>query len=291
MQRKGIILAGGTGSRLFPITHGVSKQLLPIYNKPMVYYPLSTLMMADIRDIVIITTPKDRTQFEAALGDGSQWGINLSYISQDQPEGLAQAYLLAENFLGDAPSAMVLGDNFFYGGGLPTQLRKVSVQNDVSTVFGYHVSDPKRYGVIDFDKDGKVRGLAEKPEKPASNCAITGLYFLDNTASARAKAVKASPRGELEITDLLQTYLEDDKLQVEFLNRGHAWLDTGTFESLLDACNFVRMVETRQNLQICNPDEVAFRSGWITAEDIQRNAATYPDTSYKFYLLSLLSEI
>ena len=267
-ERKGIILAGGSGTRLYPLTIAVSKQLLPIYDKPMVYYPLTVLMLTGIRDILIITTPQDQEQFQRLLGDGSQWGINLHYKIQPNPEGLAQAFILAEDFLAGAPSAMVLGDNIFFGHGLPKVLAAADAQTSGATVFGYHVSDPERYGVVDFDVDGTVRAIIEKPEVPPSNYAVTGLYFVDETAPERAKSVKPSARGELEITALLEAYLRDGNLRVEKMGRGYAWLDTGTHASLLDASNFVRTLTERQGLQVGSPDEVAYQSKWITKEQI-----------------------
>ena len=267
-ERKGIILAGGSGTRLYPLTIAVSKQLLPIYDKPMVYYPLTVLMLTGIRDILIITTPEDQEQFQRLLGDGSQWGINLHYKIQPNPEGLAQAFILAEDFLAGAPSAMVLGDNIFFGHGLPEVLAAADAQTSGATVFGYHVSDPERYGVVDFDVDGTVRAIIEKPEVPPSNYAVTGLYFVDGTAPERAKSVKPSARGELEITALLEAYLRDGNLRVEKMGRGYAWLDTGTHASLLDASNFVRTLTERQGLQVGSPDEVAYQSKWITKEQI-----------------------
>ena len=259
-ERKGIILAGGSGTRLYPLTIAVSKQLLPIYDKPMVYYPLTVLMLTGIRDILIITTPEDQAQFQRLLGDGSQWGINLHYKIQPNPEGLAQAFILAEDFLAGAPSAMVLGDNIFFGHGLPEVLAAADAQTSGATVFGYHVSDPERYGVVDFDVDGTVRAIIEKPEVPPSNYAVTGLYFVDGTAPERAKSVKPSARGELEITALLEAYLRDGNLRVEKMGRGYAWLDTGTHASLLDASNFVRTLTERQGLQVGSPDEVAYQA-------------------------------
>jgi glucose-1-phosphate thymidylyltransferase len=270
-ERKGIILAGGSGTRLYPLTIAVSKQLLPIYDKPMVYYPLTVLMLTGIRDILIITTPEDQAQFQRLLGDGSQWGINLHYKIQPNPEGLAQAFILAEDFLAGAPSTMILGDNIFFGHGLPEVLAAADAQTSGATVFGYHVSDPERYGVVDFDVDGTVRAIIEKPEVPPSNYAVTGLYFVDGSAPKRAKSVKPSVRGELEITALLEVYLRDGNLRVEKMGRGYAWLDTGTHASLLDASNFVRTLTERQGLQVGSPDEVAYQSKWITKE---KNAAT-----------------
>ena len=287
-KRKGIILAGGSGTRLYPITIGVSKQLLPIYDKPMIYYPLSVLMLAEIRDIAVITTPQDQEQFQRTLGDGSQWGLRLSYIVQPSPDGLAQAYLLAEDFLDGAPSAMVLGDNIFFGHGLPEALAKADMQSNGGTVFGYRVADPQRSGVVDFDKQGQVRAIIEKPEEPPSNYAVTGLYFLDGTAPERARAVAPSPRGELEITSLLELYLADGLLSVEQMGRGYAWLDTGTHGSLLDAGNFVRTLSERQGLQVGSPEEIAFAAGWISAKDLRARAEVFGKNDYGAYLLRLL---
>ena len=287
-KRKGIILAGGSGTRLYPITLGVSKQLLPIYDKPMIYYPVSVLMLSGIREIVIITTPHDREQFRRALGDGSQWGISLTYIVQDAPEGLAQAYLLARNFLDGAPSAMVLGDNIFFGHGLPELLKAADENKTGGTVFAYHVSDPERYGVVDFDENDNVRQIVEKPENPPSKYAVTGLYYLDNTASDRAAEVKPSVRGELEIADLLQSYLNEKKLNVTKMGRGFAWLDTGTHGSLLDAGNFVRTLEMRQGMQSGCPEEIAYCEGWITADELLVQADRFAKTRYGKYLQGLL---
>ncbi len=284
MIRKGIILAGGSGTRLYPVTLGVSKQLLPIYDKPMIYYPLSVLMLAGIREIAVITTPEDQAQFRRTLGDGSQWGISLTYIEQPSPDGLAQAYILAERFLDGAPSAMVLGDNLFFGHSLPEVLVEAGKQKDGGTVFGYHVADPERYGVVDFAEDGSVRSIIEKPSNPASNFAVTGLYFLDGTAPERAKGVKPSPRGELEITTLLESYLEDGSLRVSKIGRGFAWLDTGTHASLLDAGNFVRTLEQRQGLQSGSPDEIAYSLGWISEEQLAERAAKFQKNAYGQYL-------
>ncbi len=287
-QRKGIILAGGSGTRLYPITLGVSKQLLPLYDKPMIYYPLSVLMLAGIREIAVITTPHDQEQFKRTLGDGRQWGVELTYIVQPEPEGLAQAYLLAEAFLAGGPSAMVLGDNIFFGHGLPKILASADAQSAGGTVFGYHVADPERYGVVAFDAEGRVETIVEKPESPPSNYAITGLYFLDATASERARQLTPSPRGELEVTDLLQNYLSEGALSVETMGRGYAWLDTGTHGSLLDAGNFVRTLEVRQGLQTGSPDEIAFEQGWIDADSLAERAALFQKNSYGTYLLGLL---
>ncbi|SER05468.1 glucose-1-phosphate thymidylyltransferase RfbA [Thalassovita taeanensis] len=286
-QRKGIILAGGSGTRLYPITIGVSKQLLPVYDKPMIYYPLTALMLAGIREIAVITTPHDQDQFKRTLGDGSQWGLSLTYIVQDSPDGLAQAYILAEDFLDGAPSAMVLGDNIFFGHGLSNLLREADAQGNGGTVFGYRVADPERYGVVAFDEAGNVTEIVEKPEVPPSHYAVTGLYFLDGTASARAKEVKPSPRGELEITTLLEMYLEEGLLNVKHMGRGYAWLDTGTHGSLLDAGNFVRTLERRQGLQTGSPDEIAFDQGWITPEALRARAQKFAKNAYGEYLLSL----
>jgi glucose-1-phosphate thymidylyltransferase len=283
-KRKGIILAGGSGTRLYPITISVSKQLLPIYDKPMIYYPLTVLMLGGIREILVITTPQDAEQFKRALGDGSQWGISLTYVTQPSPDGLAQAYLLAEEFLDGAPSAMVLGDNIFFGHGLPEILAAADAQETGGTVFGYRVSDPERYGVVEFDENGQARRIIEKPKVPPSNYAVTGLYFLDNTASERAKTVKPSARGELEITTLLETYLHDGLLNVQRMGRGYAWLDTGTHGSLLDAGNFVRTLETRQGLQAGSPDEIAFNQGWISAASLKERAKLFAKNSYGVYL-------
>jgi glucose-1-phosphate thymidylyltransferase len=287
-KRKGIILAGGSGTRLYPITISVSKQLLPIYDKPMIYYPLSVLMLGGIREIAVITTPQDAEQFKRALGDGSQWGVSLTYITQPRPEGLAQAYLLAEDFLDGSPSAMVLGDNIFFGHGLPEILAAADAQGTGGTVFGYRVSDPERYGVVDFDENGQARQIIEKPEVPPSNYAVTGLYFLDNTASERAKTVQPSARGELEITTLLETYLYDGLLNVQRMGRGYAWLDTGTHGSLLDAGNFVRTLETRQGLQTGSPDEIAFNQGWISEDKLEQRAKLFAKNDYGDYLEGLL---
>jgi len=287
--RKGIILAGGSGTRLYPITMGVSKQLLPIYDKPMIYYPISVLMLAGIREICMITTPQDQAQFQRTLGDGSQWGISLTYVAQPSPDGLAQAYILAEEFLDGAPSALVLGDNIFFGHGLPEVMAAADAQGEGGTVFGYHVADPERYGVVDFDADGKARQIIEKPKEPPSNYAVTGLYFLDGTAPARARQVQPSPRGELEITDLLQMYLDEGLLRVETMGRGYAWLDTGTHGSLLDAGNFVRTLEKRQGLQTGCLEEIAYEQGWISRDDLQARAKLFSKNGYGAYLAGLLS--
>lgn len=286
--RKGIILAGGSGTRLYPITMGLSKQLLPIYDKPMIYYPLSVLMLAGIREIAIITTPEDQNQFQRLLGDGSQWGLDFTYIQQPSPDGLAQAYLLAEDFLAGAPSAMVLGDNIFFGHGLPELLNEADAQTTGGTVFGYQVSDPERYGVVSFDAAGQVVSIIEKPAKPASNYAVTGLYFLDGTAPQKARAVTPSPRGELEITSLLDMYLAEGSLAVKRMGRGYAWLDTGTHASLLDAGNFVRTLEQRQGMQTGCPEEIAFEKGWIDRAAMQAMAEKFAKNDYGKYLKRLL---
>lgn len=290
IARKGIILAGGSGTRLYPITLGVSKQLLPLYDKPMIYYPLSVLMLSGIREIAIITTPQDQDQFKHTLSNGSQWGLSLSFIEQPSPDGLAQAYVLAESFLSGAPSAMVLGDNVFFGHGLSELLIRANSQTSGSTVFGYRVADPQHYGVIDFDPDGKVRSIVEKPEVPPSNYAVTGLYFLDGTAPERAAKVRPSARGELEITTLLEMYLNDEALDVQLMGRGYAWLDTGTHSSLLDAGNFVRTLEKRQGLQTGSPDEIAFQQGWINDEQLLERVKIFFKNDYGRYLETLLLE-
>jgi glucose-1-phosphate thymidylyltransferase len=289
-NRKGIILAGGSGTRLYPITIGVSKQLLPVYDKPMIYYPLSVLMLAGIREIAMITTPQDKEQFQRSLGDGSQWGVNLTYITQSSPDGLAQAYILAESFLDGAPSAMVLGDNIFFGHGLSQLLRDAGAQVSGGTVFGYRVADPERYGVVGFDAEGRVESIVEKPQVPASSYAVTGLYFLDSTAPERAKQVKPSARGELEITTLLEMYLSEGLLNVQQMGRGYAWLDTGTHGSLLDAGNFVRTLELRQGLQTGSPDEIAFEQGWITPQQLADRAKLFAKNDYGRYLEALIRE-
>jgi len=286
--RKGIILAGGSGTRLYPITMAVSKQLLPLYDKPMIYYPLSVLMLAGIREICVITTPQDQDQFIRLLGDGSQWGVSLTYVVQPSPDGLAQAFILAEDFLAGSPSALVLGDNIFFGHGLPELLAAADRQAAGGTVFGYHVADPERYGVVAFGADGKAREIIEKPPVPPSNYAVTGLYFLDGSAPERARRVQPSARGELEITDLLQSYLNEGALRVETMGRGYAWLDTGTHGSLLDAGNFVRTLQERQGLQAGCPEEIAYGQGWITAAQLQARAAEFAKNAYGAYLERLL---
>lgn len=286
--RKGIILAGGSGTRLYPITMGLSKQLLPLYDKPMIYYPLSVLMLAGIREIAVITTAQDADQFRAVLGDGAQWGLHLTYIAQPSPDGLAQAYLLAEDFLAGAPSAMVLGDNVFFGHGLPEVLAAADAQDTGGTVFGYRVADPERYGVVEFDAQGVVRRIVEKPAVAPSPYAVTGLYFLDGTAPERARQIEPSARGELEITDLLQLYLNDGALQVQQMGRGYAWLDTGTHASLLDAGNFVRTLSDRQGQQIGSPDEIAHALGWIDDDALRARAAMFGKNGYGAYLARLV---
>ena len=289
-ERKGSILAGGSGTRLYPVTMGLSKQLLPIFDKPMVYYPLSTLMLSGIRDIAVITTPQDQDQFQRALGDGSAWGINLTFITQPSPDGLAQAFILAEDFLDGAPSALVLGDNIFFGHSLPRMLKRAGEKLEGGTVFGYRVADPERYGVVAFDADGKADAIIEKPEVPPSNYAVTGLYFLDGTAPERARKVTPSERGELEITSLLEMYLNEGSLSVETMGRGFAWLDTGTHDSLLDAGNFVRTLAKRQGTQIGSPDEIAFEQGWVTAEQLADRAKIFSKNRYGQYLKTLIDE-
>ena len=288
-ERKGIILAGGSGTRLYPLTIGVSKQLLPVYDKPMIYYPLTVLMLAGIREILVISTPDDLPKYKRVLGDGSQWGICLSYKEQPSPDGLAQAFILAEDFLDGAPSALILGDNIFFGHGLPEVLAAADAKQNGATVFGYHVNDPERYGVVGFDNSGNVTSIIEKPKEPASNYAVTGLYFVDGTAPERAKKVQPSARGELEITSLLESYLEEDNLKVEKMGRGFAWLDTGTHGSLLDAGNFVRTITERQGLQVGSPDEVAYKLKWINDVELEANIADYGKSSYAEYLRKLHS--
>ena len=286
-QRKGIILAGGSGTRLYPLTMGLSKQLLPIYDKPMIYYPLSVLMLAGIQDILGITTPEDQKQFKRVHGDGTQWGIRLSYKEQPNPDGLAQAFILGEEFLDGAPAVLILGDNIFFGHGLPEILSAAGQRAKGATVFGYHVTDPERYGVVGFDEMGSVNSIVEKPDQPASNYAITGLYFVDETAPDRAKQVQASKRGELEITSLLERYQKDGCLTVEKMGRGFAWLDTGTHNSLLDAGNFVRTLTERQGLQVGSPDEVAYNAQWVTKEKLKSNSELFEKSEYGRYLRAL----
>ncbi|WP_421704861.1 glucose-1-phosphate thymidylyltransferase RfbA [Aliiroseovarius sp.] len=285
--RKGIILAGGAGTRLYPITMAVSKQLLPVYDKPMVYYPLSVLMLAGIREVAIITTPEDQSQFIRLLQDGSQWGMSFTYIEQPSPDGLAQAFILAEDFLDGAPSALVLGDNLFFGQGLGDMLRAASAKSEGGTIFGYRIADPQRYGVLEFDTEGRAVSIIEKPEVPPSSYAVTGLYFLDGKAPERARQVTPSARGELEITTLLEMYLHRGELAVERMGRGYAWLDTGTHGSLLDAGNFVRTLEKRQGLQTGSPEEIAFDQGWLSREALLEQAERYAKNDYGRYLAAL----
>ena len=285
--RKGIILAGGSGTRLYPLTQAISKQLLPVYDKPMIYYPLSVLMLAGIREVLVINTPHEQAMFKTLLGDGSQWGMDIQYAVQPSPDGLAQAYLIGRDFVGGKPSCLVLGDNIFYGHGFTEQLRRADARGDGATVFGYWVNDPERYGVAEFDREGRVVGIEEKPARPRSNYAVTGLYFYDGRASEYAAELKPSPRGELEITDLNRRYLDAGALHLEPLGRGHAWLDTGTHQSLLEASNFIETIEARQGLRVCCPEEIAFGNGWIDAAQVERLAAPLAKNGYGQYLLSL----
>ncbi|MGO4502430.1 MULTISPECIES: glucose-1-phosphate thymidylyltransferase RfbA [unclassified Dyella] len=287
---KGIILAGGSGTRLYPITQAVSKQLLPVYDKPMIYYPLATLMLAGIRDVLMINTPHEQALFQRLLGDGSQWGINITYAVQPSPDGLAQAFIIGRDFVGNDRSCLVLGDNIFYGVGFTERMKRAAARERGATVFGYWVKDPERYGVAEFDQTGKVVGLEEKPAVPKSHYAVTGLYFYDNRAPDFAASLKPSPRGELEITDLNRCYLDDDSLHLEQLGRGYAWLDTGTHESLMEAGNYIQTIENRQGLKICCPEEIAYVNKWIDAEQLLRLSAPLSKTGYGQYLQNLIKQ-
>ena len=289
LDRKGIILAGGTGSRLFPMTKVISKQLLPVYDKPMIFYPLSTLMLAGISEILIITTPDDLNSFKSLLGNGEEIGVRITYSTQPEPNGIAQAFIIAEEFIANSPVALILGDNIFYGQGISNILKNAN-KKTCSSIFAYRVVDPERYGVVEFSKDLKARGIEEKPEKPKSKFAITGIYFYDNTAVAKAKTIKASNRGELEITDLNRLYLEEGSLNVEVFNRGIAWLDTGTVDSLHEASSFIRTIEHRQGYKIGCPEEIAWRNGWISNDKLKKIALGYLKSGYGSYLLSLLED-